>query len=118
MKDLRRLLLWSRVCTFLGGLGLGAWVGTLAAATPEKSRPIDRRIRDFQQSFTLNPSQVRQLRALLHEHDAGRESIMDEVSVEQWKRIRQLEQRSRKRLRSEVLTEEQRMEWDKLFNAR
>ena len=51
MGELRRLILWVVGLTFLGGVGTGAWVGTLMAAPAKPGFSIDRRVSDVQRCF-------------------------------------------------------------------
>jgi hypothetical protein len=114
MGELRRLILWVVGLTFLGGVGTGAWIGTLMAAPDRPEFSIDRRVSDFQRHFELNPSQVRRLRQVLAEHDGRVRAIREELSGEQFRRQLETEEQSRRRIR-ELLTEEQRREYDKLL---
>jgi hypothetical protein len=114
MGELRRLIFWVVVLTFLGGVGTGAWVGTLMAAPERTEFTIDRRVSDFQRYFELSASQVRRLRQVIAEHDARVRDIRAELSDEQFLRQLQTEQESRERIRG-ILTEEQQREYDKLL---
>jgi hypothetical protein len=115
MRQLKVLLLASLALVFVAGVGTGAWIGTLTAA-PQEPRSFDRRVRDFQRVFDLSPTQVRQLREILHDFDQQKARIQ-QPTPEQSREQRALEAESRARIR-ELLTEEQRLEYDRRAVAR
>ncbi|MHC4548340.1 MAG: hypothetical protein ACYTEZ_06135 [Planctomycetota bacterium] len=117
MRQLKRLFLLVLGLTFVGGLGTGAWVGSLVAAQPVRETPLDRRVDDFERHFDLDATQIRQLRTILAEHDHRKARIQQEVSAEQFMKTRALEQESRDKIRV-ILTEEQRGEYDKLVGRK
>jgi hypothetical protein len=89
MRQLKRLFLIVAGLTFVGGIGTGAWIGTLLAAPPKPAAKLDRRVQDFEHYFPdLDATQKRQLR-----------------------------EASRKRIRL-ILTDPQRTEYDKLVGSR
>jgi len=71
---------------------------------------LDRRVRDFTKAYDLSPTQVRQLREVLHDHDQRKERIR-QLTPEQFQELRALEAESRGRIR-QLLTEEQQREYD------
>jgi hypothetical protein len=114
MREFKGLLIAALVLTFLGGMGAGAWVRSLAAA-PEVVRPgsVDRRLDDFQQAFPdLSASQMRQLRTVLLRHDDAVRKIRERLSAEQFREKLASEAASREEIRG-ILTETQRVEYDK-----
>lgn len=115
MRQLKVLLLASLALVFVAGVGTGAWIGSLAAATGAP-RTLDRRVRDFEGVFDLTPTQVRQLRDVLHEHDQKKEKIC-QPTPEQFQEVVALEAESRGRIR-QLLTEEQRREYDRRTGSR
>ena len=117
MRQLKRLFLIVAGLTFVGGIGTGAWIGTLLAAPPKKSAQLERRVRDFMQHFDLDATQVRQLRTVLADYDHGKEKIKATLTAEQLREIRALEETSRKRIRL-ILAEPQRTKYDNLVGSR
>jgi hypothetical protein len=115
MRQLKVLLVATLALVFVAGVGTGAWIGTLAAAT-QAPPTLDRRVRDFQRNFDLTPTQVRQLRETLHDHDVRKDRIR-QPSPEQFQALRALEEESRARIRA-LLTEEQRREYDRRAGTR
>ena len=112
MRDIRNLFLAVIVLTFIGGVGTGAWIGSLRAAPAQANkRSIDRRMEDWNQAFELDASQTRRLRAALHYYENQRERIRRDVTVEQGVRVLRLKEECRQRVR-EILTPEQRAEFD------
>jgi len=109
MRQLKTLLIAALALVFVAGAGTGAWIGSLAAAT-QGPRNLDRRVRDFTKAYDLSPTQVRQLREVLHDHDQRKERIR-QLTPEQFQELRALEAESRGRIR-QLLTEEQQREYD------
>jgi len=110
MRQLKALLLAALALVFVAGVGTGAWIGSLAAAT-QGPPSLDRRVDDFKDAFDLSPTQVRQLREILHDHDQKKERIR-QPTAEQFQELRTLEAESRGRIRK-MLTEEQLREYDR-----
>jgi predicted acylesterase/phospholipase RssA len=115
MRQLKVLLLASLALVFVAGVGTGAWIGSLAAATKEP-RSLDRRVQDFEAVFDLTPTQVRQLREVLADFDQRKEKIC-QPTTEQSRELEALKAESRGRVR-QLLTEEQRLEWDTRTGSR
>ncbi len=113
MRELKRMFVAALCLTFLGGLGAGVFLGGLRAATPAPSGPLDRRVQDWQGAFELTPSQVRRLREILARYDLGVQQLRDAIGAEQYRRIEELRERHRVQIRSDVLTPEQRVEYDR-----
>lgn len=109
MRQLKALLLASLALVFVAGVGTGAFVGSLAAGTPEPA--LDRRVGDFTKVYSLSPTQVRQLREILYDFDHNKRQIQ-QPTAEQARELRALEAKSRDRIRR-MLTEEQLMEYDR-----
>jgi len=115
MRQLKALVIAALALVFVAGAGTGAWIGSLAAARQEP-RKLDRRVQDFQRFFDLSPTQVRQLREILYDHDQKKERIR-QLTPEQSRELRTLEAESRGRIR-QILTEEQAREYDRRVAAR
>jgi hypothetical protein len=111
MRQLKALLLAAMALVFVAGVGTGAWIGTLAAA-PRAPRSLDRRVEDFRRMLGLSPTQARQVREILADHDRKREE-MRRPTPEQLA----LETGTRARIRT-ILTEEQRREYDRRTTPR
>lgn len=111
MRQLKTLLVATIALVFVAGVGTGAWIGSLAAATGAP-RTLDRRVRDFDRALGLDATQVRRLREILYDHDQRKEQIR-QLSPEQWRQLRALEDESRTRIRG-ILDEEQLREYDRL----
>lgn len=116
MRQLKALLLAALLLVFVAGVGTGAWIGSLAAAAPGP-RDVDRRVRDYQRFLDLSPTQLRQLREILHEHDKQQEERIREMTAEQRREIWALANEYRGRVR-QILTEEQRAEYDRRVQPR
>ena len=114
MRELKRLFIGVLALTFVGGIGLGAWVGTLTAAPRFQERDLDRRVQDFTDHFDLNESQIRQLRAILYRHDKAVAKIQERMTAQERRDTWAQEDASRERIRNEVLTPAQREEYDRL----
>ncbi|MDH3592606.1 MAG: hypothetical protein OER88_12045 [Planctomycetota bacterium] len=119
MRELRRLMLAVLVLTFLGGVGTGAWIGSLAAKPAGTPGPNpERRIQDWQQAFPdLTATQIRQIRTILSRHDRAVGEIRQRVSARQWREQRAQEDSSREELR-QVLNEEQRRKYNRIVRGR
>ncbi|MHC4223229.1 MAG: hypothetical protein ACYSX0_04695 [Planctomycetota bacterium] len=113
MRELKRLFLLVLVLTFFGGVGTGAWIGTIVAA-PSTPRPsLDDRVQDFETFFgNLDGRQTRVLREIIAEHDTAVARIRQRLSKEQFEDIRRSEDASRERIRA-ILTPQQRDKYDK-----
>jgi hypothetical protein len=111
MRQLKALILVSLALVFVAGVGTGAWIGTLAAATKGPPADFDPRVRDFQRFFDLSPTQVRQLREILYDFDQNKKRIQ-QPTPEQFRELRALEAESREHIR-QMLTEDQLMEYDR-----
>ena len=117
MRELKRLFLLVLVLTFLGGIGTGAWIGSLTAAPEAEVRHDDDRVAAFEERLSLDATQVRQLRVILAEHDGKIRNIRQQITKEQFRRKLAQEELSRARIR-EILTQEQRREYDNLLGRR
>lgn len=117
MHQLKRLFLIVLGLTFVGGIGTGAWIGTLLAAPPKKAASLERRVHDFRQHFDLDATQERQLKTVLADYDHKKGKIKATLTAEQLRQIRALEEASRKKIRL-ILTDPQRTEYDKLVGSR
>jgi Spy/CpxP family protein refolding chaperone len=115
MRQLKALLLAALALVFVAGVGTGAWIGSLAAAT--KGPPtLDRRVRDFTDVYDLSPTQLRQLREILYDFDRDKQRIQ-QPTPEQAREMRTLEAESRGRIR-QILTAEQRADYDRRVASR
>ncbi|MHC4971747.1 MAG: hypothetical protein ACYTG3_05400 [Planctomycetota bacterium] len=118
MRQLKQLFLIVLALTFVGGIGTGAWIGTLLAAPPKPGAKLERRVEDFKHYFPdLDATQERQLRTVLADYDHKKDRIKATLTPEQLRRIRTLEDSSRERIRL-LLTEPQRSKYDKLVGSR
>jgi hypothetical protein len=117
MRQLKQLFLIVLGLTFLGGIGTGAWIGTLLAAPPKQAAKLERRVQEFMDTFDLDATQERQLRTVLADYDHKKDRIKATLTPEQFRRIRTLEETSRKRIRL-ILNDPQRAEYDKLVGSR
>ena len=117
MRQLKQLFLIVLGLTFLGGIGTGAWIGTLLAAPPKQAAKLERRVGDFGEHFDLDATQKRQLRTVLADYDHRKDQIKATLTPEQLRRIRTLEESSRERIRL-ILTGPQRSKYDKLVGSR
>ena len=112
MRDIRNLFLSVILLTFVGGVGVGAWLGSLRAAPAQpQKRSVERRMEDWKQVFELDASQERRLRAALNYYEMQRDRIRQEVSSEQFVRVHRLQEECREKVR-EILTPEQRALYD------
>jgi len=112
MRDIRNLFLAVILLTFVGGVGTGAWLGSLRAAPDQPNkRNIDRRMEDWNRVFQLDASQTRRLRGALQYYEAQRERIRQDAYAEQGARVLRLKEECREKVR-EILTPEQRAEYD------
>jgi hypothetical protein len=115
MRELKRLIIAVLALTFLGGVGTGAFIGTLTAASKDRAQSLGDRVQDFKQHFPdLTSSQERQLRTVIHEHDEKIRAIRRRLSAKQFREQLAEEEAARARIR-QVLTERQRAEYDKLI---
>jgi len=97
MREFKTLVIGAVVLAFVGGMGAGAWIGSLRAAT--LLRPsVDRRLQDWTERYDLSPSQERRVRAVLVRYDGGRDRIYSEISSEQWRRLNRLRDKSQQEL--------------------
>jgi hypothetical protein len=113
MRELKRLFLLVLIFTFIGGVGTGAWIGTIVAAPPTVRRSLDDRVRDFETFFgDLDGKQTRVLREIIAEHDTAVARIRQRLSKEQFEDIRRSEDASRERIRT-ILSPQQRYKYDK-----
>jgi len=117
MRQLKQLFLIVLGLTFVGGIGTGAWIGTLLAAPPKSGAGLERRVGDFERHFDLDATQKRQLKTVLADYDHKKGKIRATITPEQLRQIRALEAASRKRIRL-ILTDPQRTEYDKLVGSR
>jgi hypothetical protein len=118
MRDLKLLFLATIALTFLAGAGAGAWLGTLrAAAAPAGIPSIETRMRDWNETFPLDRSQNRRLRAILLYYDEMSERIRNDLDAERFRRLQDLRRDCREQVR-EILTGEQRTEYDRRLEGR
>ena len=114
MRELKRLLLIVLGLTFLGGVGTGAWIGSLSAGPETEISTTDGRVAEFERRLGLDATQVRLLRVILAEHDNRIDTIHRQVTSEQFRRKLGQEELSRNKIRR-ILTGQQREEYDKLL---
>ena len=114
MRELKRLFLAVLALTFLGGIGTGAWIGSLTAGPGTEVSTADDRADEFEKRFGLDATQMRLLRAVLAEHDGRIRNIQLQVTKEQFRQKLAQEELSRQKIR-QILTTKQREEYDKLL---
>ena len=114
MRELKRLFLAVLALTFLGGIGTGAWIGSLTAAPGTDVWTTDDRADEFEKRLGLDATQLRRLRVILAEHDGRIRNIQLQVTKEQFRRKLEQEELSRQKIRG-ILTTIQREEYDKLL---
>lgn len=107
MRELARLLWIVMGLTFLGGLGLGAFVGGLVAAGPEGGPGTDRRMKDFERMLDLDAAQARRVREVLIRHDREVDEVRRRLSSEQQRDIQRIHDRDRAAI-LDLLSPEQR----------
>jgi len=113
MRGLKALFLATLGLTFLAGLGAGAWLGGLRAAAPAEAVPsIQTRVRDWNETFSLDRSQERRLQAILVYYDEESARIYRDLDAERFRQLHQLREECRVKLR-EMLTPEQQAEYDR-----
>ena len=95
MREFKALIITCVLLAFVGGVGLGTWVGSLRAATPPSPRSLDRRMTDWTTRHDLTASQARRIRAVLSRYDGQKAKIHSELDSEHWKRIYKLRESSR-----------------------
>jgi len=117
LREFKLLILLVLGLTYLGGLGAGAWVGTLTAAPRMRAASVDRRLGDFTEHFDLNPSQVRQLRAVLFRYDKAVDEIRSRLTAREMREKLALERASREAIRT-ILDDSQRTDYDKLIGGK
>ena len=114
MRELKKLLLCALVLVYLGGIGTGAWIGSLAAAPGTPHVDTDRRVQAFVNTFGLTESQTRQLRTIIAQHGKANRTIEQQINETQLRQKLVLEAETRDRIRNEVMDDSQRVEYDKL----
>ena len=111
MRQLKLLLLATLLLTFVGGVGTGAWIGSLVAGPDHTALDsVDRRVGEFAEFFDLDATQVRRIRTVLLVHEKQKAEIR-QLTPEQFQRIRRLEEKTRDEIRT-VLDEQQRIKYD------
>jgi len=116
MRNFKFLLLAVMGLTFLGGVGTGAWIGTLAAQSERPQTVVDRRVQEFTAYYDLSPVQARQLRTILVQYDRSKEDVR-QLTPEQFRELRELEEATRRRIR-DLLDPAQQKDYDKLNQRR
>ncbi|MHC4958973.1 MAG: hypothetical protein ACYTGN_11420 [Planctomycetota bacterium] len=113
MGSLKRMVLLALAFAFIGGLGTGAWIGTLTAAPVNSGDPtIDDRVGEFERALDLDATQLRQLRSVLDAHDKAIDEIHRDITTEQFRRKLATEERTRRLIRA-LLRPGQEAEYDK-----
>ena len=111
MSSFKRLFLTVLGLTFIGGLGTGAFVGTLLASPKVEVRPEDRRIDDFREILDVDDLQVERLRGIFDRHQIDLSGLRRTIQQENGRRYDEVHELCRQRIR-EILTDEQRALYD------
>ncbi len=90
MREFKALIITCVALAFIGGVGLGTWVGSLRAASPPATRSLERRMTEWTTRYDLTPSQARLIRGVLAGYDGEKSKIQSELDAEHWKRIYKL----------------------------
>ena len=98
MREFKTLVLVAVLLAFIGGVGAGAWIGSLRAAPATNPPSVERRMKAWKERYNLTPSEQRQLRAVLVRYDSGRDGIYSELSSEQWRRLNELREKSQREI--------------------
>ena len=97
MTDVTRTVVAALLLAFVAGVGAGAWVVDLRAASRDQSeQSVDRRVESWKKKYDLTPSQERRLRDVFLRYDAGRKTILTELDTERWRRIVRLREEALK----------------------
>ncbi|MEE8104722.1 MAG: hypothetical protein V3T86_04210 [Planctomycetota bacterium] len=111
MNGFKKLLLTVLGLTFIGGLGTGAFVGTLLASSKVVAQPEDRRIDDFREILDVDELQVERLRRIFARHQIELTGLRRTIQQENGRRYNEVHELCRQRIR-EILTDEQRALYD------
>ena len=87
MREFKAAILLALVLAFVGGLGAGAWIGSLRAAPQTPRRSVDRRLESWKERYELTPSQERRLREVLIRYDKGRDRVRAQMDAERWTHV-------------------------------
>lgn len=110
MRQLKLLLFLTLALTFVGGIGTGAWIGSLVAGPEEPRGTAERRVADYTEFYDLNETQQRELETILLRFDHRRGQIR-QLTAEQLQEMRRLEDETRANIRA-LLTAEQQRKYD------
>jgi len=112
MSSFKRLFLTVLGLTFIGGLGTGAFVGTLLASPKVEVQREDRRIDDFREILDVDDLQVERLRHIFARHQIELSGLRRTIQQENGLRYNEVHELCRQRIR-EILTDEQRTLYDR-----
>ncbi|MHC4953159.1 MAG: hypothetical protein ACYTGZ_04660 [Planctomycetota bacterium] len=94
MREFKAAILLALVLAFVGGLGAGAWIGSLRAAPQTPRRSVDRRLESWKERYELTPSQERRLREVLIRYDKGRDRVRAQMDAERWTHVDKLRRKA------------------------
>lgn len=96
MDGWKRLVSAVLLLAFVGGFGIGAFVGRAGAAPTRAPDPsIERRLDEYRALFRLDPSQSRRAREILGRHDEEVRAVQARLSEEQFREIQRIHDRAR-----------------------
>ena len=90
MHGLKGPILLALLLAFIGGVGAGAWIGSLRAAPLVPLRSVDRRLESWKERYDLTPSKERRLREVLIRYDKGRDGVRAQLDAARWNQVDQL----------------------------
>ena len=96
MSDVKRAMIAAVLLAFVAGVGAGAWVSDLRAASEPAEQPVDRRVQQWKEKYDLTPSQERRLRDVFLRYDAGRKKILTELDTVRWQKTVRLREEALK----------------------
>ncbi len=110
MRELKRFLLVALALSFVGGFGMGSWVGTVVATPRSAPSSVELRARDYQEILDLSVSQTRQVQERLWMYDT--EVRLARSRNAHTLEIEQITESWRQRIVEDVLTDEQRRKYE------
>ena len=110
MRELKRFLILALALTFVGGFGIGSWVGTAVATPRGAPSSVELRAQDWRDFLDLTVSQTRQVTDKLWMYDT--EVRLARSRNAHTLEVRQIQQRWEQRIVEDVLTDEQRRKYE------
>ena len=109
MRELKRFLILALALAFVGGFGMGSWVGTAVATPRSAPSSVELRAHDWRDFLGLSVSQTRQVQEKLWMYDT--EVRLARSRNAHTREIAQIRQSWEQRIVRDVLTDEQRRKW-------